>query len=215
MVVVAFDMDGTLIRKDSWRITNDYFAVDNTHIFSHLKGEITYEKYLELTYKDWARKNGGKVYYEELEEAVMHLNARDGLKELIGLLEKKGWIKGILSAGIDTLSSRFCKEFNLDFSLANGFGYEMENGKRKLNGTGIPRVEVGRKGEALEKVLHRFNDDVCIAVGDTKYDVPMFKRAKFSIAIDPKDEETVKNADFVITGGDFYPVIELLDSLKI
>ena len=215
MVIVAFDMDGTLMEKDSWKATNDYFAVDNTHIFSHLSGEITYEKYLELTCKEWARKNGGRVYYEELEEAVRDLTVRNGLKELIDLLEKKGWKKGIISAGIDTIASRFCREFNLDFCLANGFEYEMENGKRKLNGTGIPRVELKKKGEALERVLNCFNDDVCIAVGNTKYDVPMFKRAKFSIAIDPKDEETIKNADFVITCGDFYPLIELLDSLKI
>jgi HAD superfamily PSPase-like hydrolase len=215
MVIVVFDMDGTLIEGDSWRATNSYFGVENRHIFSYLRGEITYEKYLKLTCKEWARKNGGRVYYKDLEEAVRNLTARDGLKELMDLLEKRGWRKGIISAGIDSLSSRFCREFDFDFCFANGFEYEIENGKRRLNGKGIPRVELKRKGEVLEGVLNVFENDLCIVLGNTKYDIPMFKRAKLSIAINPKDEETEKSADFVINGKDFYPVIELLDSLKV
>ncbi|MDY6985658.1 MAG: HAD-IB family phosphatase [Candidatus Thermoplasmatota archaeon] len=207
---LVFDMDGTLTEGDSWAATNSYFGTENVHIVDYLKGKITYERYLELVCAQWM--DGRTIYYEELEQAVEGIEAREGLKELLSFAKKNGWKTGILSAGIDTLANRFLREYNFDFALANGFEYVIvseKNGyRRKLTGKGVPGVPLLEKGKIIG---HIAKGEKVISLGDTKYDVPMFERSLVSIAMDPKDEACASNATVVINDKSFYPVIDYLE----
>jgi HAD superfamily phosphoserine phosphatase-like hydrolase len=204
---IIFDMDGTLTRGDSWVATNEYFGTDNEYIDSYLKGRISYQRYLDLTCEQWIERRGGKVYYEELDEAVRHIAALGELRELLRFARERGWKTGILSAGIDSLSNIFLKEYDFDFAMANGFEYVQNGGKRELTGKGIPRVDLLEKGRIIEEVT---KGEPFIALGDTRFDVPMFKRALASIAINPKDRICMENATRVVRADDFGPVIEYL-----
>ena len=211
MVYLIFDMDGTIIEGDSWHSTNQHFGVENIHIYDYLNGRIDYERYLELVVEQWTVQDGGKVYYEKLEEAVKDIRPRDGFRELVEYAGNKGWKKGIISAGIDSLSSKISQEFKLDFALANGFEWNWSNKKRMLTGRGIPRVELRSKGAVLEKVT---NGEPCIVIGDTKYDLPMFEKAAIAIAVNPRDKETLEGAGLVVLTRDLYPIIDYLEKIE-
>jgi len=205
-MILVFDMDGTLTDGDSWAATHSYFGTKNAYIYDYLAGKISYERYLELVCSQWMEKSA-PIYYEDLERAVEGIEAREGLKELIAFAKKNGWKTGIISAGIDSLSDRFFREYGLDFALANGFEYVITDAGRKLTGKGVVRVPLIEKGRVLEEIA---KGEEVISVGDTKFDVPMFKRSVLSIAINP-DYECASNGTHVINDDTFYPVIDYLE----
>jgi HAD superfamily phosphoserine phosphatase-like hydrolase len=201
-------MDGTLTDGDSWAYTNAHFGTKNTYIYDYLRGRISYERYLELVCSQWISSNGGVVYYEDLEEAVKGIEARPGLAELLAFARKNEWKTGIISAGIDTLSGRLSRVHHFDFALANGFEFFERGEKRELTGRGVSRVPLLEKGRILEGIAGK---EPVISVGDTRYDVPMFRRSLASVAMNPKDSACASNATMVIRDGTFYPLIERLE----
>lgn len=209
-MLLVFDMDGTLTDGDSWAFTNAHFGTKNVYINDYLHGRIPYDRYLELVCSQWMSSKGSTVYYEDLEEAVKGIVARPGLDELLSFARRNGWKTGIISAGIDSLSDKFLRDYDFDFALANGFEFVDGGGKRELTGKGVPRVPLLEKGRLVEEVAGK---EPVISVGDTMYDVPMFRRSIMSVAMAPKDSACASNATMVINDETFYPLMERFEGL--
>jgi phosphoserine phosphatase len=50
------------------------------------------------------------------------------------------------------------------------------------------RVELRNKGVAVQKLIHTVKPTIKVAVGDSQYDISMFKVVDFAIAFNPREE---------------------------
>ena len=69
-----------------------------------------------------------------------------------------------------------------------------------LLGTGKCNVELLRKDSVLISLSKKINIPLSnfVAIGDSKYDIPMLKIVGLAIAFNPKDDEVKSVADIVI-----------------
>jgi len=93
---------------------------------------------------------------------------------------------------------------------ANGFQYDDMG---YLTGGDVWRVDLLRKDIVIDQIRNNFGlrkEDI-VSIGDSKYDIPMFQASGLSLAFDPKDEEVIKEADFVICERNLLRILEYID----
>jgi len=201
--IVVFDMDGVLVDTDSsWQFVHRRLNVDNS---DNLKQFLTYQiSYLEFMRKDielWGKANINTIK-NILDEAPLMKNA----KSTVAQLKKTGYKTAIISSGISMLAERVQQELGIDFVFANRI---VADRKGVLTGKGVEVVNPLIK----EPVLRRFALDqhttprCCAVVGDTIFDVPMFREAGFSIAFNSDDKQVRKAANVAVEGRDLKKIL--------
>jgi Phosphoserine phosphatase len=62
----------------------------------------------------------------------------------------------------------------------------------------------------LASILDRLgiNNNECIGIGDSEFDIPMLKLCGYKIAFNPKNEELIRIADEIIFSDTFYELYE-------
>jgi len=194
--VVAFDLDGTLVRDtSSWTTIHRYFGVEQrarlnlplyeTHV-------IDYEEFMHRDISLWP----DHIRLEDIDRLFSTVAVNPKAREVTREIRRLGYEVVIVSAGLDLLANKIAKILDLAIVVANGL--EVDN-RGYLTGKGIFRVDLLRKDLALETVLERIGVtlDECISVGDSKYDKTFLSRAGYGIAVG-KDLELQKVATFVI-----------------
>jgi len=204
--VIVFDMDGVLVEEDSsWITVHNYFKVNNGVSFKkYLNGEIDYCEFMKRDIALWP-----KVNIREIEHIFNTTHPAEGAKYVIDELKKKGFITALVSAGIDILANRINDELGLDYVFAN----KLETDKMgNLTGTGQCKVELLRKDLIVSELSKQLNIPLAkfVAIGDSKYDIPMLKIVGLSIAFHPKDNDIRDIADVVIENS---AITKLLDFL--
>lgn len=204
--VVVFDMDGVLVEKDSsWVTVHNYFKVNNEDSFKkYLNGEIDYCEFMKRDITLWP-----KVNIRDIEDIFNTTYPVEGAKYVINELKKKGFITALVSAGIDILANRINNELGLDYVFAN----KLETDKMgNLTGTGQCNVELLKKDLVVKNLSKQLNIPLAkfVAIGDSKYDIPMFKVVGLSIAFRSKDEEVKKYADINIKHDKFLEIPKYL-----
>ena len=98
----------------------------------------------------------------------------------------------------------------VDKVMSNGLAAD-ESGK--LTGEGILRVALRDKASIIRQMLEKFNvsADRCAAIGNSWVDISMFEVAKFGIAFNPIDGETITAADVTVESDDLRDVLEYLE----
>jgi phosphoserine phosphatase len=196
--MVVFDMDGVLVSaKSSWDFIHSYFHVNNDENFRRYKrGEIDYKEFMRSDILLW-----GDTSRSEIESILNKIELHKGAKETISKLRLAGYKTAIISGGISLLADRVMRELGIDHSFSNALLFD-EN--EKLTGEGVQVVTLFNKGIILKQVAAEegISPNECVAVGDSKYDVYMFKIAGYSIAFNPKDEEVKEEADVIINSED-------------
>lgn len=204
-MLIVFDMDGVFIEeKSSWKLIHKAYGIDNSDIVKLYKeGKITDKKFLDMDIKRWREKGIRKKHIEELLNKVPLMK---GTKECINYLKRKGKL-AIISGGIDILANRVAK-YGIDFVFANGIEF-----KGEVPWRGILRVPIKEKDKILKKLLMKLGvkREEVFVIGDTKYDLCMFKIAGKSIAFNPS-ESIAKYADFVIENKDLKELIHIFEN---
>jgi len=206
--IIIFDMDGVLTEEaSSWRAIHQYFGVDNSqNLKDFLNGKIDYDEFMRKDIALWPNK----THISQIEEIFSKVKTISGVKETIENLRDKGYQKiGIVSAGIDILANRIGKELSVNYIFADGLKVDE---KGFLTGEGVNRVDLLRKDILLDNLSKELKIPLSefIAVGDSKYDISMLKKASFSIAFNPKDEEIKRVADIVIKDDDIRKILNYL-----
>ncbi|MBC7128253.1 MAG: HAD family phosphatase [Thermoplasmatales archaeon] len=203
-MLAVFDMDGVFIEeRSSWKVIHKKYGIKNDDIVeAYKRREIGDEEFLNRDIERW-RERG--IRRKDIEEVFNSIELTPGCRECIEYFNKVGKV-AIISGGIDILAKRIAN-FGVEYVFVNGIIY-----KNELPWKAILNVPLMEKGKILEKLIEKLGlekEDV-IVVGDTKYDVDMFKRAGLKIAFNPTDE--IKNfADFVIEKRDLNELIKIFE----
>jgi len=204
--VVVFDMDGVLVKEDSsWITVHNYFKVNNRDSFKkYLNGEIDYCEFMKRDIALWPRVN-----IKTIEQIFNKTQPIAGAKDVIEELKARGFITALVSAGIDVLANKINRDLNLDYVFANKLNIDKEG---NLIGTGQCKVELLRKDLVVTNLSRQLNIPLTkfVAIGDSKYDISMFKVVGLSIAFHPKDKEVKRYADISLKSGKFTKILNYL-----
>ncbi|MFH1328037.1 MAG: HAD family phosphatase [Candidatus Bathyarchaeota archaeon] len=212
--IIVFDIDGTLIKEMCWEIIHRHFEIDwnktSVNINDYCNGKISFQQLTDMEIELW-RKSGKLPHVNEVKKALQKYTLMKNSRETIDKLKREGYAIFLITYGLDILANRIASELNIDFT--NVFANELKIDREGwLIGGQITRVALGKKSDVLKKIAVQKNIPLSqfIAVGDSKYDLNMFKVAGLKIALNPKDEEIKKAADTVIETEDLANILSII-----
>jgi phosphoserine phosphatase len=192
--LVVFDLDGVLVdTKSSWQTVHEAFGVDNEENFQrYLRNEISFKEFMRSDIRLW--KN---IHINQIKGILDQVPLINGAKETIDALRKAGYKTAIVSSGISLLADRIKKELGVDQSFANEL---LINKNGHITGEGKENVELLKKMQTLQRLaaIEGITTKQCAVVGDSIFDIPLFKKAGFSIAFNTNDRRVKEAADLAI-----------------
>jgi phosphoserine phosphatase len=196
-------MDGVLVDiESSWSCIHNAFKVaKNDNLSRYLKGEIDFRELMRRDISLW-----GRVNLSAVERILGAIPIMKGAKETMLELRKAGCKTVIISAGISILADRIKRTLGMDYSLANGLAAD-ENGVLTGEGQGV--VPLLEKASVLKNFAteHQTALDDFAAIGDSRYDIPIFEEVGLGIAFNSSSEEVQQKADVVVKGKDLRKVL--------
>jgi len=204
--IVVFDMDWVLVDIDSsWQFVHREFNVDNReNLRQFLNHEISYNEFMRKDIALW-----GKTNVDVIKNILAKVPLMAGANSTVAQLKKARCKTAIISAGISILAERIQHELEIDYVFANRIVVD-ENGA--LTGEGEEIVNPLNKIAVLKELvlMAHATSRQCAVVGDTVFDVPMFRDAGFSIAFNADDVQVKKAADAVIEDKDLTKILAYL-----
>jgi len=205
--LIVFDMDGVLVdTHSSWKWVHDRFGVDNERsLKAYLNDEINDLEFIRRDIALW-RSIDPEISKEDIVELLKDAPKMKGFDECIPYIGDN-FITAIISGGLKPLAEHVAGE-HFDEIMAN----DIEQREGRLTGEGILEVKLRDKGEAFDKLLDLFEVDQerCVAIGNSRVDVPMIERAGLGIAFNPADEEVKKSADIIIEKKDLSLLLDYI-----
>jgi len=205
--LVVFDMDGVLVDiNSSWYYVHRKFGVDSSINFNqYINKEIDYTEFMRRDIRLW-----GKCHITDIQNILNSIPLMKGSKETAQELKNKGYKLAIISAGIFSLAERVNNELNFDYVFANQLCTD-EN--EFLTGEGIAMVNLMSKDATFKKLIKIANvtADQCVSIGDSQFDIPIFKLVGLSIAFNTSDKITMQAADKSVEAKDLRAILPLLD----
>ncbi len=208
--LVVFDMDGVLADiQSSWVYVHNHFGVNNEHsLYAYLRGEIDDLEFIRRDIHLWKDKDP-EVSVDRIRRVLASVPLMPGAANAVRQLHESGLKTAIVSAGIDLLAERMVNELDIDHQLANGL---VTDSQGKLSGEGVLRVKLMDKGDAVARVgrLFRVKPKDIVSVGNSRYDVSMFRRSGKGIAFHPSDEGVKESADAIVECEDLSGILKFV-----
>ena len=208
--LAAFDMDGTLIQGRLVFALADRFDLSCKVRDIQSSGMQGYEqtRAIAALFAGLAEK--------DLEAAIESIPLTRNCETAIGMLKERGYRIGIITDSYTAAAKFVADKLQLDFVAANDL--QIANGKI----TGKVEMPLGWetvgcfcrisvcKRYHLEKYARKYgvSTENTMAVGDTKSDACMIKRAGVGVVFMPKDEEIAKASQRIVREPDLLKVLE-------
>ena len=209
--LVVFDMDGVITDTiSSWKYIHDYFGSSNERsVDDYLKGKIDDMEFIKRDVSLW-KENGKPITRNKLVEILSNVPLMQGAKECIASLNNRGIKTGIISAGLDILAEDVASRLEIDNIFANGIKTDENN---RLTGEGILGVKLMYKDETVKKLSEQSNIPLhrITAVGNSCFDIPMFKTCGLGIAFNPEADCVRVAADGVVEGKDVSKILPFIE----
>jgi phosphoserine phosphatase len=207
--LVAFDLDGTLASIwSAWSWIHRLLGtVEDAKPFAeqYFAGEIDYTRWAELDVSLW---KGVKL--SRIKEAITKkIEFVQGASELIQTLHSWNVKSAIISSGLTVFTDYAKKVLNVDLSQANLL---LTDNQGRIKGVQV-KVAYDNKHQVLTDIARRLNIALqnCVAIGDSRNDIPMFQIAGLAIAFNADLEEVKQKATLSITSKN---ALELLPPLR-
>ena len=199
-------MDGVLVDvKSSWQFVHEAFDKDNLeNMNKYLSGRITYGQFVKSDIALW-----GHVRLDRIRSILDKVPVMLGAEQTFECLRSAGLKTALISAGLSILAERLQAILGLDLIFANEI---LTDQKGFLTGEGVVKVSLLDKLKVLNELstTERISLVECAVVGDSSYDIPMFKKAGLSIAFNSEEKRVQKSADVVIKKKDLREILPYL-----
>jgi HAD superfamily phosphoserine phosphatase-like hydrolase len=210
--LVAFDLDGTLIRglKFSWTLVWEALGYPaDTHkagMRRYLHGEISYAEWCEWAVKMFRVKGLTRDRFKTiLQGATVTAN----LEQAVKCLRENNIATAIISGGIDTILYELIPNADtlFDHIFINRLRFDAEG---LIEGVDATAYDFKGKAAALQKICDErgISTEQAVFVGDGFNDAHVASTAGLSIAYPPRDYETEAAAHILIREDDLMKVVE-------
>jgi phosphoserine phosphatase len=208
--LAVFDLDGTLKQApDPYVYLHRRLGtLEAAEAFAArgLSGEIDYEEWLRLDASLW-RDTPRSVIERLLRENPFVPGAR----ETVATLKARGVRVAIISSGLLLHAEMVAAELGIGPVFGNEIFFDGDGADPVVSGRVRAHLAMHEKGAAMERLQAQLSlpPAVCLAVGDTSSDIPLFERAAVGVAVNPSKPE-VAAADIVLPGLDLGPLLDRL-----
>ena len=202
---ICFDLNGTLIKENSWMNLNLALGVtleeDLDLLNQYRDGKITYQEGLDKLLELYKKR--GKFIKKNVFDALFSYTYCDGAKEIISYLQKKNYKLAILSGSFNDLVEKVACELHIPLWAANNrFVFDERGGGQAIECVG--NDDIFKKNKLLEMCTTlQINPIDCVCIGDSENDLEIFRLTGKGIAL--RDSPVKKEA---------WKVIEKLEDLK-
>ena len=210
---IIFDLDGTLVRYHGVEFESSWGAVAAAAGKQEESGRILREFLPRRdAYQEWVERDAALltgISVEVITAKIFPPPYATGAREAIAALRGR-YTMGILSSGVDLVADRACQELGLDFSVANRL--LIEDGR--FTGESETVVDLWKKADVMKEIAAKHNLDlseICF-VGDHMNDVPVMRIVGLSIAMNAKDKELERIADYVVS--DFTTIPQIVEESR-
>lgn len=202
------DCDGVLAyRKGSWTTIHEKMGTTDhqcKHFELYRDGKIDMKEWSRITVEHW----GGKKT-EEFREALNEATPIDGIDATFRYLKNKGFIVGVVSAGVFQYVERLVEDVHVDFIISNYI--DVDDGH--LTGESDIQVTDRNKKDWFEDLAKRYDipaTNVAL-VGDSEHDLRKVHPNNLAIAFNPESSAAVEKADVIVNDGDLELILEPID----
>ncbi len=198
---VILDVDGVLTSfRSAWRRLHDILGINAD--LNRALYERGYIDYVDWAVADVALWRGVPKYIAE-----SFFKPREGFEELCGVLRRSSALSVAISAGVGYTRrlSRCFDEFHVnDLVYEGGLVSGVTVSVTNTNKAEIAESILSKRGISLKE---------SVAVGDSETDLPLLRKAGFSIAFNPTSEQIARAADVVLRSQKLYVLAKYLSSL--
>jgi HAD superfamily phosphoserine phosphatase-like hydrolase len=209
--LVAFDVDGTLVREPHdrtvWEVLNERFtgrADHNEERFAlYRAGQLSYAEWVALDVTGW-RDAGAKR--EDLIAAFAPLRLIDGAREALEMLKQAGHRLVVISGTLDLLLNTLLPDAPFDEIYANHIGFDDEG---RISHWRATPFDMEGKARLLRAVALRSGTPLarCGFVGDSDNDAWVAREAGFTLALNPKTHELEQIANATVRSNDLRAIL--------
>jgi HAD superfamily phosphoserine phosphatase-like hydrolase len=210
--VIAFDLDGTLLRGIEFSWTCVWEALGYTKAFAR-KGMQRYRR-KTISYEDWCRWavdmfRARGLTRDRLREIAGAARLTNNFRQAMKTLRKEGFVTVLVSGGIDTFLEDKIPEYRelFDHVFINRLQFD-DNGF--LTGVIATRYDFEGKAKAVEEVCAQegFSMEQAVFVGEGFNDEHAASAVGLSIAYPPTAQGIAEVADVAIKEDDLMLILE-------
>ena len=209
--LVAFDVDGTLVRgkqrRTVWEVLNERFTGSSSHnkerYALYRAGKLSYAEWVALDVTGWREAGAGR---DDIVEAFATLELVPGTRETLEALAAAGHFLVVISGTLDVMLETLLPDHPFDEVHCNHLGFDAEG---KISHWRATPFDMEGKAELLRSIAMRegFRTARCAFVGDSSNDVWIAREAGFSIAFNPDSAELQEAADVVLRANDLREIL--------
>jgi phosphoserine phosphatase len=202
-----FDVDGTLkAERDPYVYLHRQLGTLEQglpYVEMFKRGEIDYDEWGQLDAQLWA---GQEV--EHVTRLLADIPWMPGAHQVMAALRQGGAQLALISSGLDL----HVKAVAAEIGAATAFANELRVADGYLTGELRVVVPEWGKGKIVEAVMVEAGVSAaeCIAVGDGRSDVDMFRQVGWSVAVAPDDDSVRQAASLTLDVSDLTPLTALL-----
>jgi phosphoserine phosphatase len=209
--LVAFDVDGTLVRGPNgftvWELLNERFtgtAEHNRERYARFRrGEISYAEWVALDVSGWREAGATRG---DLVAAMTPLALVSGAHEALAALREAGCRLVAISGTLDLMLDTVFAGHPFHEVHANHIGFD---GEGRISHWRATPFDMEGKAQLLRAIAMR--EGVPLArtafVGDSSNDVWIARTAGFAVAFNPRSDELAAAASVVLRGDDLRAVL--------
>lgn len=181
--LVCFDLDKTLITKNSWYDLNLALGMtpeeDQKLYDEYYAGKITYKEWIHELLTLFLKK--GKANLETITKALSVYTLSDGAREMVDYVRSKGYKVALISGSMDVQVDLVAKDLGIGLAKAtNDFIFDENDDLKDIVTLADDKIA---KLNFLEGFCRELGIEIteCACVGDGDNDIELFRKTKHGI----------------------------------